>query len=133
MKKTILVVDDQPGTRKFLKNVLQREGYDVIEAESESSVWHAVRSHDTAVSLALIDVELPGLSGRFVADSLRTRSHLPVVFMSDNDRETLVATGRIDEAASLLRKPFTIDGVLKDVEAVLGKPEPPEAEVHVAA
>lgn len=133
MKKTILVVDDQPGTRKFLRNVLQREGYDVIEAENERTVWHAVRTHDAPVSLALIDVELPGLSGRFVADSLRTRSQLPVVFMSDNDRETLIANGRIDESAPLLRKPFTIDGVLKDVEAVLGKPEAPEAAVHVAA
>jgi DNA-binding response OmpR family regulator len=131
MKKTILVVDSQPNTRRFLRNVLQREGYDVIEAENEQTVWQAVRSHHSAVSLALIDVELPGLSGRFVADSLQTRAPLPVVFMSDNDREDLVANGRIEEGAALLHKPFTIDNVLKDVEAVLGKPEP--IGIHVAA
>ena len=131
MKKTILVVDSQPNTRRFLRNVLQREGYDVIEAENEQTVWRAVRSHHSPVSLALIDVELPGLSGRFVADSLQTRAPLPVVFMSDTDREELVANGRIDEAATLLHKPFTIDNVLKDVVAVLGKLEP--IGIHVAA
>ena len=63
MNKTILVVDDQPPTRRFLRSVLEREGYRVIEAEDDASAWDAVRNQAAPICLAMIGNKLHLVSG----------------------------------------------------------------------
>jgi two-component system KDP operon response regulator KdpE len=112
MKKTILVVDDQPPTRRFLRSVLEREGYRVIEAEDEASAYEAVRKEETPIALAMIDVNLPGLKGRHVANNLRSFGPLPVVFMTGDSSANLIAEGSLEDGAPLIEKPFTVSGVM---------------------
>jgi len=119
MQKTILVVDDQPPTRRFLRSVLEREGYRVIEAEDDASAWDAVRNHEGPVSLAMIDVNLPGLKGRHVANNLRSFGPLPVVFMTGDSAPNLIAEGSLEEGAPLIEKPFTVSGVMEAINRAL--------------
>src|SRR5882672_4407609 len=95
MKKTILVVDDQPPTRRFLRSVLEREGYSVIEAEDDATAWDVVQRRNRSICLAMIDVNLPGLKGRHVANNLRSFGHLPVIFMTGDDPATLIREGSL--------------------------------------
>jgi two-component system KDP operon response regulator KdpE len=119
MKKTILVVDDQPPTRRFLRSVLEREGYRVIEAEDDASAWDAVRNQGGPISLAMIDVNLPGLKGRHVANNLRSFGPLPVVFMTGDSALNLIAEGSLEEGAPLIEKPFTVSGVMEAINRAL--------------
>ena len=119
MKKTILVVDDQPPTRRFLRSVLEREGYRVIEAEDEASAYEAVRKEETPITLAMIDVNLPGLKGRHVANNLRSFGPLPVVFMTGDSAPNLIAEGSLEEGAPLIEKPFTVSGVMEAINRAL--------------
>jgi two-component system KDP operon response regulator KdpE len=119
MKKTILVVDDQPPTRRFLRSVLEREGYRVIEAEDDASAEDAVRNHEGPISLAMIDVNLPGLKGRHVANNLRSFGPLPVVFMTGDSAPNLIAEGSLEEGAPLIEKPFTVNSVMEAINHAL--------------
>jgi CheY-like chemotaxis protein len=118
-QKTILVVDDQPHTRAFIRAVLEREGCRILEAGDEATAWQAVQQSNAQLSLALIDVELPGLGGAEVSQIIQTLQTVPVLFMSGYDRESLVADGRLEASAELLSKPFTVTGLLEAVETRL--------------
>jgi len=129
MNKTILVVDDQPPTRRFLRSVLEREGYRVIEAEDDASAWDAVRNQAAPICLAMIDVNLPGLKGRHVANNLRSFGPLPVVFMTGDCAPSLIAEGSLEEGAPLIEKPFTVSGVMEAINRVL-KEEAPSVQTR---
>ena len=124
-KRTILVVDDQPPTRRFLRSVLEREGYCVIEAEDDGSAWDAVRMHDAPICLAMIDVNLPGLKGRHVANNLRSFGPLPVVFMTGYTAADLIAEGSLEAGAPLIEKPFTVSGVMAAIHRALDEQHQP--------
>lgn len=115
MRPTILVVDDQPGTRRLVRNVLERDGYAVLEAADEPSAWRAVHRSEQPVSLALIDVDLPGLSGRYVAEHLQMLAPLRVLFMSGHRADSLVADGHLQPGTPLLSKPFRVGQLLDAV------------------
>jgi two-component system OmpR family response regulator len=118
-RKTILVIDDQPHTRAFIRAVLERSGCRVIEAGDEATAREAVQQATAPLSLALIDVKLPGLSGTEVSQMLQTVRPVPVLFMSGDERENLVADGKLERSAELLSKPFTVNGLLSAIESRL--------------
>lgn len=120
MKPTILVVDDQPGTRQLLRNVLERDGYRVVEAADEGDAWWAVQGCEQAPRLALIDVDLPGRDGRCVAEHLQLLQPLRVILMSGHDRDALLADGRLQPGVPWLAKPFSLSEVRETVRRELG-------------
>ena len=71
------------------------------------------------VSLALIDVELPGLGGSEVSQILQTVRPMPVLFMSGYERDGLVADGKLPASADMLSKPFTVNGLIAAIAARL--------------
>ena len=121
-KKAILVVDDQPPTRRFLRSVLEREGFTVVEAEDDASAWDAMQKQDPPITLAMIDVNLPGLKGRHIANNLRTFGPLPVVFMTGDSPAQLIEAGSLEEGAPLIQKPFTVSGVMDAIKKVMKPP-----------
>jgi DNA-binding response OmpR family regulator len=120
-RKTILVVDDQPHSRAFIRAVLEREGCRVLEAGDEAAAWEAVQQANTPVSLALIDVELPGLGGSDGSDILQAVQGVPILFMSADEREALVAAGRVAASGHMLSKPFTVTDLIAAVESRLAR------------
>ena len=127
-RKTILVIDDQSHTRAFIRAVLERSGCRVIEAGDEATAREAVQQVNAPLSLALIGVELPGLSGAEMSQMLQTVRPVPVLFMSGDERDTLVAGGRLERSAELLSKPFTVNELLLAVESCLAEAPLVEAD-----
>jgi DNA-binding NtrC family response regulator len=70
MGTTILIVDDEKNIRRTVRMVLEGEGYSVEEASSGEEAL--ARLPDIAPDLLLLDVQLPGISGHDVLESLRT-------------------------------------------------------------
>lgn len=125
VRKTILVVDDQPQVRRLLRHILDRDGYKVLEAEDEATAVATVCHHDAEVDLALVDIELPGPHGRQVAASLGRFGVTETVFITGLDPKTLIADGRLEPAARLVQKPFTVAALTGAVKAILHPPPPP--------
>ena len=72
MKEKILVLEDEIGIRSFVSINLKREGYEIIEAGSGSEAIEKITEHND-ISIALLDVMLPDMSGIEVCKYIRQK------------------------------------------------------------
>jgi CheY-like chemotaxis protein len=108
----VLVVEDEPGVRMLVIDLLDELGYTAIEA-GDGAEGVAALSSDRRIDLLITDVGLPGgMNGRQVADIARElRPGLPVLFITGFAENAVVGDGPLDEGMELLAKPFTIDAL----------------------
>ena len=69
MKKTIIIVDDEPNLRELVKGIMELEGYRVITAEDGKRGLEAIEAHKP--DLVLLDMMMPGMTGREVCQKIR--------------------------------------------------------------
>ena len=82
----ILVVDDEPPIRRFLRTSLSSQGYQVIEAEDGPSAREILRQNTADV--LVLDLGLPGLDGFEIIKQLRdSGSTLPIIVLSSRTDE----------------------------------------------
>lgn len=67
----ILVIDDDDMSRELLRLLLLREGYTVVTAASGAAAISALENAETCPDLVLADLQMPGISGRTLAEKLR--------------------------------------------------------------
>ncbi len=118
---TILVVDDDEGTRHLVRHILTRNGYQVIEAPDGPQALRVARKHEGRIGLLLTDVCMPRLDGPALAGCLKVeRPYLKVLYMSAHSREILrEELGR----EAILWKPFTPEDLLDRVRESLAAVE----------
>ena len=75
----VLIAEDNPVVRKGLNNFLMKWGYAPVEAESGDAAWQILEK-DPSIRLAILDWNLPGLSGMQVCQRLRQRTDRPYVY-----------------------------------------------------
>jgi len=116
----VLVVDDDPAIRVFLRDALQAEGYAVEMApdagEALDRLWAA---WDAQPDVLLLDLLLPGVDGKTFATlywALPVR-HAPIVLMSSLPEGTDV--GPQLDSHDVLRKPFDLDQLLDRLRQAL--------------
>lgn len=102
----ILVVDDEPQIRRFLRPALAAAGYEVIEAENGTDALKAVAT--AGPELVILDLGLPDMDGKEVITSLRGWSEIPIIILSARDRETEKIAALDLGADDYIEKPFTI-------------------------
>jgi len=112
----VLLVEDEDGVRSFARKVLQRHGYAVSEARTAEAALAELASDSLPqIDLLLTDVTLSGMDGPQLAERIRARAMVPVLFMSGlSDRMPRFADG-----AGFLEKPFTAQTLLGCVRALL--------------
>ena len=95
---TILLVEDDPASRKLVRAVLQYEGYRIIEAEDIREAERYLR--DAVPSLVLLDIRLKNRNGLELARSMRSNVHyqrVPIVALTaqalKQDEERILAAG----------------------------------------
>ena len=76
----ILVAEDNPVVRKGLNNFLVKWGYEPIEADNGDTAWNTLET-DPGISLAILDWNIPGLSGMQVCQRIRMRTDGPYVYI----------------------------------------------------
>ncbi len=102
----ILVVEDETVVRRVLVNMLQRNGYDVLEAGTPSAALEIANDPSVAIDLLVSDVVMPEMSGVELYERIRRlRPGLPVLYVSGYAHDVLTARGV--GAAHLLEKPFS--------------------------
>lgn len=75
----ILIAEDNPVVRKGLVSFLEKWGYDVTQADNGDDAW-TILEENQDIRLAIVDWNLPGLSGMQVLQRLRVRPEAPYVY-----------------------------------------------------
>ncbi|MGA8530228.1 MAG: response regulator [Acidobacteriaceae bacterium] len=126
-KAVILIADDRASSRELLRTVLQRAGYEVLEAEDGEQALAQARSGHP--DLILLDLQMPGLDGFGVLAELRGDprfAHLPVLALTASamrgDREKILEAGFTD----YLAKPAGPETLRETVARLLRQREPQE-------
>lgn len=118
---TVAVVDDQKAIRTVVREMLSDHGYVVVECEDSEQCLSVILDHSEPIDLLLTDVTMPGLSGPELARRLwQTRPGTPVVLMSGYADSADLEDGAHAGPVQLLRKPFSIEGLLGAVAGALG-------------
>ena len=120
MGKTILIVEDEPKNMKLLRDLLQRFGYEILEAfDGEEGVKSA---GENIPNLILMDIMMPKMDGleatRIIKVDTKTK-HIPVIALTSyamkGDREKTIEAG----CDGYIAKPIDIQEVLKTIEHFL--------------
>ena len=127
-KQRILVVDDDPGTLRHVRDILSGAGYDPItvgDPEGLSDIIHAERPR-----LVLLDLMLPGTNGIELMEQVPELGDLPVIFISGYGRDETIADALASGAVDYIVKPFSHTELVARVRAALRSRYEPEAFVH---
>ncbi len=109
-RRKVLVAEDNPVVRKGLNNFLVKWGYEPVEADNGDTAWLALEN-DKAITLAILDWNIPGLSGMQVCQRIRSRTDGPYVY-------TLIFSAR----KSIEEQVLALDGGADDYLAKPAKP-----------
>jgi two-component system KDP operon response regulator KdpE len=114
----VLVVDDEPAIRRFLRTSLTAQGYQVTEAENGAAALDNLRRNTT--DILVLDLGLPDITGFDIIERLRGQgSTVPIVVLSSRSDETGKVTALDLGADDYITKPFGIDELLARVRAAL--------------
>jgi signal transduction histidine kinase len=120
--EVILLVEDDESVRTLALDVLQGQGYQVLEATGGPQALRLVEDHPGAIDLMISDVIMPGMNGPEIYERVsRLRPGLRVLYMSGYADDSVAEHGVHDPEASFLQKPFSIDGLAQKVREVLGQ------------
>jgi type II secretory ATPase GspE/PulE/Tfp pilus assembly ATPase PilB-like protein/CheY-like chemotaxis protein len=120
--RKVLLVDDEDSLRKVVKDLLERDGYDVAEARDGVQALDQVDR--VGPDIIVLDLNMPGLDGYGVLSHLRSRpatADIPVIVLTakgDEDNEVRVFELGADD---FLTKPFRARALSARLEAVLGR------------
>jgi two-component system, OmpR family, KDP operon response regulator KdpE len=113
----VLLVDDEPKIRRFLRAGFELNGFDVTEAENAADALKAATL--SAPDLIILDLALPDLHGTEVLERLRSWSNVPVIILSvvasEEEKVRLLQAGADD----YIVKPFGMAELLARSEAAL--------------
>ena len=121
--KQILIVEDDPGSRRALANVLQDRGYTVTSASTATQALDLVREHPPG--LIVLDLMLPDMEGwdfRLEQKKDPAIASIPVIGVS--------AVGKLVDVEYSFRKPLDYDRFLAAVEEYIGVPEKKRSARH---
>jgi len=122
-KCRILVIDDEKGVCSTLRDMLEDAGYEVITAADGQEGLTLFETH--GADLVITDILMPHKEGIETIVELRRRvPQVKIIAMSGGGRTRNLDFLLISEklgADATLPKPFTLDGVLKIVQEVLGR------------
>jgi two-component system, cell cycle sensor histidine kinase and response regulator CckA len=107
-KQTILVVEDEPTLRALVRKVLERVGFEVIEAPTGLAALELWNQKQPQVDLLLTDMIMPdGISGRQLAEKLKAENpKLKVVYTTGYSADLLGSDFNLVEGLNFLQKPY---------------------------
>ncbi len=121
--ETVLLVEDAAAVRAVTKQVLERQGYTVLEAPDGEAALRLAQRHRGVVHLLLTDVVMPRLNGRELAERLvRLRPDVKVLYASGYTDDSVVRHGILESGTAYLQKPFSPESLARKVRDVLDAP-----------
>ena len=98
---TLLVVEDDPQIRRFVRHALEREGFRVREAETFAT--GLIDAGTSKPDMVILDLGLPDLNGVEVTRQLREWTQIPIIILSvrehENDKIAALLATTVDKVA----------------------------------
>ena len=117
MKLTILIAEDDPDIRELLRLYLSGEGYEICAADNGIDALELLKTRE--ISMALVDIMMPGMNGYDLIRRLRSFSNIPVIILSAKNTDPDRILGLNLGADAYLTKPFNPLEVVAYVKAAL--------------
>lgn len=116
-KRTILIIDDESKIIEVVKSFLELKGYAVLTAENGEHGYDLFKNNP--VSLVLLDLMLPGISGEELCMTIRKHSRIPIIMLTAKVTESDLVNGLDYGADDYITKPFGLKELYARIEAVL--------------
>ena len=123
MKKTILVVDDEPKNLKLARDLLEVSGYKVIEAENGKSGIEMAKVHKP--DLILMDIMMPVMDGYTACHNLRgseDTKNIPIIMLTSVGFELNKKLAASFGSSEYVTKPFNFEELLNTISKCLPNP-----------
>jgi two-component system, OmpR family, KDP operon response regulator KdpE len=116
-RTTILIVDDEPAIRRFLRTSLMAQNFAIVEAENGAAAVAAIRRDKP--DLAILDLGLPDMDGIDVIRAMRAAGDLPILVLSVRDDERGKVAALDLGADDYITKPFGMEELIARVRTAL--------------
>lgn len=117
----ILAVDDEPKILDVVASFMETKGYNVFRAENGYKALEIFEKHN--ISLIILDLMMPGISGEQVCEEIRKKSRVPIIMLTAKADEASQLTGLNIGADDYIVKPFSLKLLAARVDAVLRRTE----------
>ena len=119
-EERILLVEDEPAVRKFVRSMLEKQGYTVIESVDTDDALRIAADDSVPIDLLLTDVIMPRLNGPELAERVTAlRPAIKVLYMSGYTDRAVRLQDRLGGDSHFIQKPFTPAELVEKVGAVL--------------
>ena len=119
--RLILLVDDEQLIRNMLRNALEMQGYEVVDAGDGGEALGLFAKHQSKIAAVVTDITMPSVGGVELARRLaEKRPDIPILFMS----------GICDElpndlrAYACIQKPFSAPAIPEEIAKIIAPPKP---------
>ncbi|WP_162058224.1 ANTAR domain-containing response regulator [Undibacterium sp. KW1] len=119
IKSRILLVDDDEFTLTLLSRILERADYEIIQAQCGEDALNVILMQEP--DIALLDINMPGMSGLDLANHLRTETAIPFMFLSATSDTEIVKQAVEYGAVGYMVKPVDVLNIVPTVEASLAR------------
>lgn len=120
--ETILVAEDNPEVRSFIKEVFSVSGYTVIEAADGEEALQEFAENRDRIALAILDVVMPGKNGKEVCEEIRKiKPDMKILFASGYTKDVVLFKGIHNETADFISKPLSPNELMCKVREMLDK------------
>lgn len=115
--KKVLVVDDEVKILEVIKSFLESKGYTVFTAENGKQAFNIFEKE--SISLVILDLMLPDVSGEDICMSLRQRSRVPIIMLTAKVEEESMLKGLGVGADDYIKKPFSLKELSARIDTIL--------------
>jgi PAS domain S-box-containing protein len=118
--ETILLVEDEESVRGFIRTLLERSGYAVLDASNGHEAIDIVSARGSAIHLLVTDVVMPRMSGRELAENVRSISPgIRLLYVSGYTDDAVFRHGMTEGEINFIQKPFRSMDFLRKVREIL--------------
>lgn len=118
MKSKILIVDDEEHIRELIRFYLDKEGFDVLEAENGEEALQIVENE--YVDLAIVDIMMPVMDGFDFVEEMRTfKEDLPVIMLTAKSQSKDKLRGFSLDIDDYVTKPFDPEELMARIRTIL--------------
>ena len=128
----ILVVDDQPQMRRFMRTTLTSAGYEIDDAKTGEEAL--VKLREFHPDLVLLDINMPGMSGLAACREIRSGTSIGIIMLTVRNSEVDKVAALDAGADDFVTKPFSTPELLARIRAALRRvPASPSSPTRLRA
>jgi CheY-like chemotaxis protein len=118
--ETLLLVEDEAAVRSSARRLLERHGYQVVEARHGRDALRILEDGERTIDLVITDLVMPEMGGREMVERVRARHPaMKVLFMSGYSERAVTSDGTMPAGTGFVEKPFTVEQLIRRTREIL--------------